>query len=347
MTDSAPPSPFQALSLDFPPAERMGAQVEYYHSPHQRLYGLNVHFVGAEPAHETMDRVLRECATLAAAHKSDFNIVVDAYLLAHADSELDERKTLSPYGRDFFLCFDAHRRQIGVRRNGRKQFEDAWPVTDVDVAGAGEAAEEPVYPLDDDAGMDDEVDDATDTMRAMVKEWIWYGYDAPEDIDRWIDENAAAGDDFDVVWVKAFATALLAKKRAAEATWPKETDCDRLDRAFDSLNAQGICALQCAGNTMSDGFESVSDVINADDVPEGRYTGFCFFHSQDLDRALYGEGLMLAFGYLDSQDAADFIAVGRKVCEVLQQHGLQTEWDGSDNSRINLPAVRWQRRTPH
>lgn len=346
MSDAAPPSLFEYFDLAFPPAREAGALVEYYLSPHQKLYGLNVYFVGDAPP--APDSVLRECAALAAAHRGDHNIHVSAYLLPSADTDFNQRKSLSLYGRDFFLCFDAQLRQIGVRRAGGKRFVDRWAIADVAVVGStphGRGAE-PLHPLDDDAGMDDEVDDPTDDMRGTVREWIWYGYDAPGDIDRWIDENAAAGDGFDVEWIKAFAAALLARKRAAEATWPEETDCDRLDRAFDALNEQGICALQCAGNTLDDGFEAVGNVINADDVPEDRYTGYCFFHSQDLDRALYGAGLMLAFGHLDSEDAADFVAVGRKVCEVLAQHGLQTEWNGSDNSRINLPGLRWQRRTP-
>jgi hypothetical protein len=347
MTDATSASLFDHITLDFPPARQVGALEEYYLSPHQRVYGLDIYFVGDEPpARDTLDRVLRECAALAAGHRSDHTIYVLPYLLPSADTDTGKGSILSPYGRDFCLCFDASLRQIGVRRVGRKRFESDWPVTDVAVCGGGEATAEPVHPLDDDAGMDDEVDDATDTMRATVRAWIWYGYDAPGDIHRGIDEHAAAGDGFDVDWIKAFAAALVARKRAAEATWPEETDCDRLDRAFDALNEQGICALQCAGDTLDDGFEAVDDVIDGEDVPEGRYRGFCFFHSQDLDHALYGEGLLLAFGHVDSEDAADYVAVGRQVCEVLQQHGLRTRWNGSDRSRIELPAMRWQRRTP-
>jgi hypothetical protein len=350
MTDTSHPSFVTPVELSFPPAERLGAQVEYHHYlPHDKLYVVGVYFVGQAPGQAAIDRVLRECLALAAGHDGRFNIHADAYLLAHAQADKDACQHLRPYGEDHFLCFDADLRQIGVRRHGKKHFEQARGVTEVGTVGTGDGLEHPsrpFHPLFDDEDMDEDLDDATDDMRSMVREWVWYGYDGAEQIDRWIDANAADGDGFDVAWIKAFAAALLAKKRAAEATWPEETDCDRLDRAFDALNEQGICALQCAGNTLDDGFEAVGNAINADDVPEDRFMGFCFFHSQDLDRALGGDGLMLAFGHLDSQDAADFVAVGRKVCEVMAQHGLQTEWNGSDNSRINLPGLRWQRRTP-
>lgn len=204
----------------------------------------------------------------------------------------------------------------------------------------------PACSREDDAGLPDEADPATHDMRELVRQWVWSGYDSAAALAERIDHSASAGEGFDVERIKAFAAALLDSKRAAEAAWPDETDCDRLDRAFADLDALGICALQCAGDTLSDGFEAVADVINADGVPQDRYSGFCFFHSQDLDRALDGEGLALAFGHIDSQAAADFIAVGRKVCEVLAQHGLQTAWDGSDKRRIQLPHIRWQRRTP-
>jgi hypothetical protein len=280
MPDAAPASLFKAIALDFPPAQRIGAQVDFHHSPHQKLYGLDVYFVGTDPAQDIVDRVLRECAVLAAAHRGDQDIFVHAYGLPDAGADRGQRRTLSPYGRDFFLCFDAGLCQVGVRRVGGRRFAPRHEVTPVDRIGTGEPVVDSVHPVDDDAGQ--AVDGASDR--------------------------------------------------------------DRLDRAFASLNGQGICALQCAGDTMSDGYSAVADVINADGVPADRYSGFCFFHSQDLDRAREGEGLMLAFGHIDSQDAQDFIAVGRKVCEVLEQHGLRTEWNGSDKSRIQLPGMRWQRR---
>lgn len=346
MPDTAHSSLFKAIALEFPPAQRVGAQVDFHHSPHQKLYGLDVYFVGAEPALDTLDRVLRECAVLAATHRGEQDIFVHAYALPEAGTDRNQRRTLNPYGAHFFLCFDAALGQVGVRRMGGKRFAPRHEVTPVDRIGEGAPVEHSVHPLDDDAGMDGEVDEATDDMRGEVRAWVWYGYASATEIDRRIDQAAAAGDGFAIDGIKAFAAALLAKKRAAEAHWPAQTDCDRLDQAFDDLNAQGICALQCAGDTLSDGFEAVGDAINADGVARDRYTGFCFFHSQDLDRALYGEGLMLSFGHIDNEAAADFIAVGRTVCEVLAQHGLATAWNGSDKSRIHLPALRWQRRTP-
>lgn len=194
---------------------------------------------------------------------------------------------------------------------------------------------------------DHDIDDATDSLRGLVEAWIWYGYHPAEVIDGWIDENAAAGDGFDLAWIKAFALATMAKKRAEEAAWPEDTDCDRLDRAFARLHEQGICAVQWAGDTLSEGVEAVGERVYADGVPPGRFVGFCFFHSQDMDQALSGEGLLIAFGHVDSEAEIDIQRIGRRVCEALEHEGLRTQWDGTENTRIALPALRWQRRTPN
>jgi hypothetical protein len=59
--------------------------------------------------------------------------------------------------------------------------------------------------------------------------------------------------DCDVARSEAFVESEFQRKAAAEASWPSETDCDRLDRVFDRLDEEGICALSNAGYTTSDG----------------------------------------------------------------------------------------------
>lgn len=329
MTNAAHPSPFVYIKLAFPPADRIGALVELYHSPQQNLYGLNVLFVARRPEHEELDRVLRECTALAAAHDGSIDIVVAARFLPSASSDPALCEALDPYGRSHFLCYDANSRRIGLRRIGKKGL-----VHEARAADKGSHA---------DRGP---MDDATDDMLADIEGQVWYGFGSAGDLDALIEQRAADGDGFDVDRVKAFAATTLAKKLAAEAQWPHTTDCDKLDRVFSHLQAQRICALQCAGSTLDDGYEAVSDAINAEGVPEDRYMGYCFFHSQDIDRALAGEGLQMAFGYLDSDDAKDAIPVGRTICEALRQEGFETDWNGSPKRRIGVPSLRWQRRTP-
>lgn len=341
------------LDLPFPPAERLGAKVEYFHFlPHDKVYTLNVYFLRQAPDAATIDRVLRECLVLAAAHDGRFRIHGDAYLMPGEEIDVHERRELLPWGKGHFLRFDADRRQIGVCRYGKTQFEAAHAVTGVAAVGTGDNVDypdRPVNPVYEGEDMDEEVDDATDTQRGLVSEWLWYGYCSPESIHRWIDENHAAGDGFDLAWIKAFAVRALARKRAAEALWPQVTDVDRLHQAFERLHAQGICAVHWAGHDMAEGLEAVIEALREADeagVAEDHYWGVCFFHSQDMDSALHGEGLLLAFDAIGSEVAADMVRVGQAVCEAMKHEGLQTEWNGRANRRIKLPNFCWQRRTP-
>jgi len=353
MTDSQAPAFVTPIDLSFPPAERLGAEVEYFHYlPHEKLYVVNVHFIDPQPDNETIDRALRECLAIAAAHDGRFNIHASAYRLPQGGACEDGGQEVQPYKKGHFLCFDAGLRQIGVRRYGKKHFEQKWAIAEVGAVGVGDSIDypdRPSNPVYEGEDMDEDVGDATDTQRGLVSEWLWYGYCSFESINRWIDENHAAGDGFDLAWIKAFAVRALARKRAAEALWPQVTDVDRLDQAFASLHEQGICAVHWAGHDMDEGMEAVMDALREADeagVAEDHYWGVCFFHSQDMDRALDGQGLLLAFDAIGSDATADTVRVGRKVCEALEQKGLKTSWNGSANSRIELPALRWQRRTP-
>jgi hypothetical protein len=182
-------------------------------------------------------------------------------------------------------------------------------------------------------------------MKVEVENWIWSGYMNAVEIDAEIEQEAVSGAAIDVEDLKAHARQVLAHKREVEQEWPETTDCDRLDSAFARLREQNICALQCAGNTLREGFEAVTDHLDSDDERADSYVGFCFFHSQDVARALEGEGLMLAFGAIDSDDDADYVAAGRVVCSALEENGLAVEWSGSPQRRIGV-KIRWQRRTP-
>src|SRR5262245_25076918 len=91
-----------------------------------------------------------------------------------------------------------------------------------------------------------------------VRLWIWSGFHDANDVQAFI------GDLFEDESTEALLLAAVepefAKKRAAEQTWPKETDCDRLDAAFADLSDAGIVALHNAGGTMADGINDVAEV---------------------------------------------------------------------------------------
>jgi hypothetical protein len=129
-----------------------------------------------------------------------------------------------------------------------------------------------------------------------------------------------------------------------QKSWPEVTDCDRLDEAFDAIDARGVIALQNAGYTQSDGFDDFQEALEEHPKPE-TVKGYCFYQGQDLERAVLGDGLYLAFGPVDSdKEAADGPAIGKIVREELERAGFKVEWDGTFAQRIFVPKIKWQRR---
>ncbi|WP_033920081.1 DUF6891 domain-containing protein [Sphingomonas sp. 37zxx] len=174
-----------------------------------------------------------------------------------------------------------------------------------------------------------------------IRKWAWSGFYTIDEARELLDEIAEPEDDLEKL--HAAIDAAFAEKLAAEATWADETDCDRLDAVFEGLHDDGICALQHAGYTIADGHSDVSEVVSEE--AEGTYHGYCFFHGQDVEGAIDGAPLHIAFGSLDTE-AANGLAVGNAVCAALREAGFTVEWDGTAGQRMALPSIQWQRRTP-
>jgi hypothetical protein len=173
-----------------------------------------------------------------------------------------------------------------------------------------------------------------------IKTWVWSGFYSPADVDQMVGDILEDG--ADEALLRAAVRPEFARKAAAQASWPARTDCDRLDEAFGELGAHGILALQNAGLTMSDGRSDVADVLQQ----RGRkkFRGYCFYHGQDLERAVAGEGLWLAFD-LDN-DGGKKAEVGRAVKAALEKHGFAVEWNGDPETRLRVPGIDWKRRGP-
>ena len=131
---------------------------------------------------------------------------------------------------------------------------------------------------------------------------------------------------------------------ADQATWPTNTDCDRLDAVFAQLNEDGIIALHNAGYTQSDGYADFQAALAFAPNPEG-ITGYCFYHGQDLERAVAGQGLFLAFGPTNPrEEETKGTEVGQRVSKRLIEAGFGIEWNGAFNSRILIKPFDWKRR---
>jgi uncharacterized protein DUF6891 len=145
----------------------------------------------------------------------------------------------------------------------------------------------------------------------------------------------------DVVAAVDAALAVLAQEKK---TWPATTDCDRLDDVFAALNARGIIALQNAGHTQSDGYDDVRQSYD-ERLDRDTVIGYCFYHWQDLDRAVHGAGLYLAFGPLDAKkEETEGPRIGAVIVEELARAGFAASWNGTFDQRIFIPAIDWKRR---
>lgn len=172
-----------------------------------------------------------------------------------------------------------------------------------------------------------------------IQKWVWSGFYTHDDIDRMIDD--IVDEESDVAELKSLIGPALRSKLRAERGWPPVTDCERLDQVFVGLHAAGVCALANTGNTMSDGHEHVAEVFAA--APAGHYRGFCFYHGQDVDRAVDGHGVFIAFGDIKG-DSSCSVQVGVDVADALRAAGFVVDWNGSIATRIEVPVFDWKRR---
>lgn len=141
---------------------------------------------------------------------------------------------------------------------------------------------------------------------------------------------------------RSLADAALAEHLADQATWPATTDCDRLDAAFAALEASGIVARQHFACCGACGATQIVDEMERA-AKDGRVVrGYTFFHIQDTEHAVDGEGLFLSYGARDGGKEAA-VGIGHEVVAALLRQGLQPTWNGRHSHRIGLPIV-WRRR---
>lgn len=134
----------------------------------------------------------------------------------------------------------------------------------------------------------------------------------------------------------------VAEHRAAEATWPDVTDCDRLDEAMAELTRGGIVCRQnfsCCGNC---GVVEIGAEIEDEEAAGVVARGFAFYHHQDAQAAAEGYGIYLNYGATEPGEAAALGVAGELVA-TLGRHGLATRWDGRVANRIKV-ELDWKRR---
>lgn len=146
-------------------------------------------------------------------------------------------------------------------------------------------------------------------------------------------------------WIEAEVARAFARKRADEATWPLETDFERLAIAFDALDASGIIALHGAGYTRSDGISDAAEVYHQRRERGRPSRGFVFYHGQDVEAVVADRGLYLAFGAFDDRDET-MAGIAAEIVAAVEAQGLRTHWEGDVGKRILVHPIRWLKRSP-
>jgi hypothetical protein len=178
----------------------------------------------------------------------------------------------------------------------------------------------------------------------VITQLVWSGFYEEAEILEIVTEEVFEQGEIDEEWALARIRDETTQKALDEASWPDVTDCDRLDDAFAMLNQSGIIAIQNAGYTQSDGIDEISEIYRELGGESSSVEGYCFYHGQDLERAVDGNGLMLTFGDILGTDEKG-AEIGMRIVTILQRCGLDVQWPGSIDTRIEIPDICWQRRT--
>lgn len=173
------------------------------------------------------------------------------------------------------------------------------------------------------------------------------GFLSVEDIKLNIEEEIEDNefeDELSFLWANEVIEGEYRKHLSESKTWERPTDTDRLIEAFDELCKCNIIALHGAGYTSSDGEYEAAKVEGLLREQGVSSDGYCFYHEQDLQRAVEVESpsLSLAFQKIDNEDEKVTLEVGKKVASVLKAHGFELDWDETAERKIRIPHFRWQ-----
>ncbi len=128
-------------------------------------------------------------------------------------------------------------------------------------------------------------------------------------------------------------------------TWEAQTDTSKLILAFNKLCKENIISLHNAGYTSSDGHYECVEVERELRKEGKRSDGYCFYHEQDLNRAIVPENpsLMIAFQKVDNSNDEVTIAIGKRIVKVLEEFGFKVEWNKTAARKIEIINFSWKK----
>jgi hypothetical protein len=137
--------------------------------------------------------------------------------------------------------------------------------------------------------------------------------------------------------VKGFHAIHLESLLDESRTWERPTDNEKLEAAFDDLNKHGIRSIQNYRFEASDCGELYAEIRG-----DAQWSGYCFYHNQDLVRAVCHGDLMIRFSESkDNPTEEGNKRIAKEIIRTMNTHGLSPEWDGDPERTIGL-TLSWK-----
>lgn len=183
----------------------------------------------------------------------------------------------------------------------------------------------------------------------IIVKQIRMGFKSVERLNEYITEILQYEDleeEIDATWIRQQIENEYAKQmNLAINDWGYPTDPILLAQAFDKLRSLGIIAIHNAGYTTSHGEADVIELESALREHGIQSKGYCFYHEQDLERALDANHpeLPLTFQKVDNSDPAVTAEIGHTIVDILRTNGLNANWSGDINEKITISPILWNK----
>lgn len=181
-----------------------------------------------------------------------------------------------------------------------------------------------------------------DSIYTQVRSGFYSLEDIQNNIIEEIEDNGFE-DEISEDWAYKQINAVNEELLKESESWGENTQTNRLIAAFDELAESKIIALHYTGYTMDDGEYEVIEVERTLNDNNEKSEGYCFYHGQDLERAVRGDGLNISFQKINNESDVVSKEIAKKIVAVLEKHDLKVDWNGKASSKILMPEFKWQR----
>jgi len=173
---------------------------------------------------------------------------------------------------------------------------------------------------------------------------IKFGFENEEQLFESLREMFYEDNNFDERWLRQAIADKYKRHQTDSSTWTHPTDFERLAETFDDLILERIVCLHKAGYTKSDGEGDCMETIERLNDLGIKAIGFCYYHSQDLGRAVDPEIRNLYLGFdSPTQNDNEALFVANRIVDKLKGHGFEVSWPGTVDQRIEIKNLDWKK----